>query len=336
MKYVPKRPLIIKNRAMGDAIIGLSTIQYLKEVFPDAYIYYGIPKWVSPLFTHIPHAGDEVLPIELNGLKDWWNLAKLLREKKIDCIFEMFQSGRTKKFFSLYSKIFNIPYLAHNHHKKEGGVFDQGVIKSNIQRDLDGAWTYFGDPSKYPHFLKYEPKSPLNIKKENHLILGVVATRETKKWDLKNYVSIIKMVEEECPHWKVIIPLSKSHDDQKIKHHLIKQGLSLNYFLEASLEELPLKLASSKVYLGNDTGLKHISITLGIKTFTIFGPEPPTEWHPYAAERHPYFYIPDLECRVRDAHYCGLNFCDSMVCLKQITPEVVWEKLKEELRDLEK
>jgi heptosyltransferase-2 len=77
---------------------------------------------------------------------------------------------------------------------------------------------------------------------------------------------------------------------------------------------LAKELSKASMYIGNDTGLKHICIALGVKTYTFFGPEPPLEWHPY-------FYIEGLECRTRDAHFCGLSECESMVCLKDITVE---------------
>ena len=316
---------------MGDAVISLGTLQYLREIFPEGKIYYGTPKWVSPLFHNMPTPADEILPLELNSLGDWWRLFKELRLRKVDCIFEMFQSGRTRKFFNFYSKIFNIPYYAHNHHKKTGEVFDQGIIKSNIQRDLDGAWSFFGGKEDHPNFLQYEPKSEITLKKERHLIIGVVATRETKKWELKNYVEIIERVKKNFPDWKISIPLSPSAEDQGMKKTLKELGIHDSLFLEVSLKDLPSRLSNAALYLGNDTGIKHLCIALGTKSFTLFGPEPPTEWHPYDEKKHPYFFIPNLECRTREAHYCGLNTCDSMICLKEITPDLVWEKVKKEL-----
>lgn len=312
--------LVIKNRAMGDAIIGLSTIQYIKKIHPNAKITYIVPKWIAPLFKETEIAADEVIGMNFNTISDWWNNFFLIKKIKPDCIFEMFQAGRTKKFFSLYSKINFIPYYFHNHHVKSGPVYDQGKIKSNIQRDLDGAWTFFSQ-GEIPNHLDYEPKMKLGVDNKEQIILGVVATRETKMWPLEYYTELSKLLD-----YKIVIPLSKSSTDQKIKEKLIELGTQAN-FVEKSLGELPRELNGSKLYIGNDTGIKHLSIALGIPTFTLFGPEPPLEWHPYDTEKHPFYFREGLECRTRVSHYCGLSTCEEMICLNQYKPEQLLETL---------
>jgi ADP-heptose:LPS heptosyltransferase len=39
-----------------------------------------------------------------------------------------------------------------------------------------------------------------------------------------------------------------------------------------------------RLFIGNDSGLRHMAAALGIKTLTLFGPENPVEWHPYKEE----------------------------------------------------
>ena len=95
-------------------------------------------------------------------------------------------------------------------------------------------------------------------------------------------------------------------------------------FLQTSLRDLPIELASGKIYIGNDTGIKHLCIALGLKSISFFGPEPPVEWHPYNQNEHPFYYIDNLDCRTQTAHFCGLSTCDSMICLNQISAERVF------------
>ena len=82
----------------------------------------------------------------------------------------------------------------------------------------------------------------------------------------------------------------------EIERKLKESGLPNQVeFLKSSLSNLNEHLAGSVCYIGNDTGLKHICIALGVKTFTFFGPEPPLEWHPYDKVKHPYYIsISDL------------------------------------------
>jgi len=332
-KKVPKTLLVVKNRAMGDSIIGLSTLQYLRQIHPDTLLIYGVPSWVAPLYNNVETAADIIVPIKLKSLHDFYKLWKLLRSYKVDQVLELFQSGRTQKFFTLWRMLGGPKYNFHNHHKASGDVFDQGVIKANIQRDIDGAWSFLdksqsNPPShlNYPPFMKVkEYSSPL----KKQIILGVVATRETKMWPLEYYIDFVKKFLKEFTDYSILIPLGPG--DQKIKDTLHSLESKRCFFVEESLESLPKILAHSSLYLGNDTGLKHICVSLGIPTFTLFGPEPPTEWHPYDTKKHSFYYRENLECRTRKAHYCGLSVCDSMICLNEFKADDLIKVCREKL-----
>ncbi len=323
--FSPRTILVVKNRAMGDSIMGLSTLQWLRELYPEAKIVYGLPSWIIPLYKNVETAADEYLNVDLKSTSDWFRLSKELKRLKPDHIHEMHLAGRTKKFFSTWSFFKRTPYTFHNHHLKSGtSVHDQGVIKSLIQRDLDGAWSFLGSEKALPDFENYEPQMRIkNPQSKNQYILGVVATRQTKMWPLEYYAKLCHNLDG-----KILIPLSKSEADMQIRTTLEEMSLPSNVeFVHAPLSELPIILSGSKAYIGNDTGLKHLCIALGVKTWTFFGPEPPLEWHPYKTDKHKYFFIHPLECRTRSAHYCGLSECESMICLNQIEVDQVLTEL---------
>lgn len=329
------RILVVKNRAMGDAVIGLSTIQYLRSIFPQAHITYMVPGWVAPLFKNTQTAADEIVGINLKGIKDAFSLGSQVKSINPDIVFELFQSGRTAKFFKTHKLLGGYQYYFHNHHLKAGesNIHDQGVYKSNIQRDLDGVWSLITKPNNLgdiPNFLDFEPKIDIqeNILKDNSVIFGVVATRETKMWPLQYYIELAKKIKEHDPSIEIKVPLGPG--DNSIKEVLAKET-DLFEFIELPLDKLIPQIYSSQLYIGNDTGLKHIAIALGIKSYTLFGPEPPREWHPYNPDNHPFFYRESLDCRTVSAHYCGLSTCESMICLNKITSQDVFETIKKDL-----
>ena len=122
--------------------------------------------------------------------------------------------------------------------------------------------------------------------------------------------------------------MSKSEFDQNLKKKIHSKDV---IFIEKPLSELPLEMAKADLYIGNDTGIKHLAIALGLPTLSFFGPEPPLEWHPYNEKAHPYFYIDGLDCRTASAHYCPLSQCDSMICLNTITAKSVYNTILSEL-----
>ncbi len=324
-KSIPKTLLVVKNRALGDSIMGLSTIQYLKKELPDTKIIYGVPKWIYPLYRDVGTSADEIIPLSFKTMGDWLESRKVIKERNVDHVLELFQSGRTAKFFNLWRKLGGPKYVFHNHHEKEGNVHDQGVIKSNIQRDLDGAWTFYGSGDSPPNFLQISPYLKRRPENKGHFVLGVVATRQTKMWPLSYYAELTHLISEKFPDKKILIPLGPG--DGEIEGQLRGNVSDNSEFLKVPLSELPKKLAGARQYIGNDTGLKHICVALNIPTYTLFGPEPPTEWHPYDPQKHPYYFREPLECRTREAHYCGLNTCQSMICLNELKPSNLLEKI---------
>jgi heptosyltransferase-2 len=330
--------MLVKNRALGDSVMGLSAVQYLKQLYPESNIIYAVPQWIAPLYKDVQTKADSIYPLKLTGFNDALNLLVDLKRLKVGHVHEMHQSGRGAKFFKWICYILNIRYTAHNHHLTSvTGVVDQGKILPLIQRDLDGIFSFLGKGER-PKFLSFVPKM---IPKENEareckgpfLIMGVVATRATKMWPFSNYIELIKLIYQKFPQYTVIIPLSKSLEDKKIKEKLLELGLPKNAkIVEWNLSELPLKFEKATLYVGNDTGLKHLAVSLGIKTYTFFGPEPVNEWHPYDGLKHPYFYLEELTCRTRTHHYCGLSVCDlkedNMYCLTFFKPSDVLLKIE--------
>lgn len=334
--------LLVKNRALGDSVMGLSSVEYTRKLYPKASIIYAVPQWVAPLYKEVRTGADVIYPLSLKSLKDVYKTYQDLKKLKVDHIHEMHQSGRGRKAFKLIAFLLGAKYTAHNHHLKSGTqVLDQGAIKPLIQRDLDGVYSFLGKKDEVPHFLDFPPKMEVQVKveKKNRIIFGVVATRLTKMWPLENYVALAKLIEQQAPEFEIVIPLSKSADDQKIKNELESLGLPSNAkIIQLSLTELPKYFKESAFYIGNDTGLKHIAVAVDLKSYTLFGPEPANEWHPYDDKRHPYFYFERLACRTRTHHYCGLSVCDLkgeeyMQCLKLFTPERVMEILLPTCKD---
>jgi heptosyltransferase-2 len=325
-KSIPKTLLVVKNRALGDSLMGLSTLQYLKDTLPETTIIYAVPKWIFPLYKNTQTAAHKVIALDFKTKSDWLESRRTIKKLNVDSVMELFQSGRTAKFFKLW-RLFGGPrYHFHNHHQRKGPVHDQGIIKSNIQRDLDGAWTFFGHGTQPPNFLGYTPALlTKESSKKNQIVLGVVATRETKMWPLASYGKLTHLIQEKYPDTLIVIPLGPG---DKIIEDELKNIISSNTeFLKVPLDLLPVELSGSLQYVGNDTGLKHLCVSLDVPTFTLFGPEPPTEWHPYDPVSHPFYFREPLECRTKSAHYCGLQTCDSMICLNQLSPEDLLKKI---------
>ncbi len=327
-----KNILIVKNRGLGDALMGLSSVSYVKTLYPNANIIYGVPSWVAPVFKNMTTDADQIVSISLNSINEYWKFFKNLNLLDVNFVHELHAAGRSQKFFKFYSKIKSTRYFFHNHQlnipDKSKKNYDQGVLKPLIQRDLDGIWSTLKNLGYIigeapPDYLKFPPKAQiLNTSPCQKIIFGMVGTRKTKLWPIENFKKLADLIQKKFPNYKIIIPLSNSSLDRETESEIMKSNFPDNSrIIKCSLEKIPLEVAGSKLYIGNDTGLKHLCVSLGIKTHTFFGPESPFEWHPYDTKMHSFSFVENLECRTKQAHYCGIEFCDSLICLKKILPE---------------
>ncbi|MGB0454545.1 MAG: glycosyltransferase family 9 protein [Bacteriovoracaceae bacterium] len=316
---------------MGDSVFGLSSVQYIKSQFPEAKVTYAIPKWIVPLYQNLKSAVDNFYELDLKGVSGQLHFYYFLMKKKFDLVIELHESARSTRILKFASLVGSFPYESHNHHLDRfsgTGVFDQGIRKSIIQRDLDGVYSallkYGRKDLDYGEYLDYGPSLSLELEKQNQVTLGIVATRVEKKWPISSYVELTKKLFEYNPDLKVVIPVSKGTDDQNQKKEFLNLLNDKRVeFIEKGLAEVPKTLSQSKLYIGNDTGLKHISAALGVKTVTIFGPEEPLEWHPYDYYAHPFFWVYGSDVRSTPAPCSLLQQFDRSIDISDIKPEEV-------------
>lgn len=335
--FHPQNILVVKHRALGDSIIGLSSIAYLKSIFPKAKVTYALTAWTADLYRECETPCDAFIELKLDTLKGAWRFYRALAKGRYDLVVELHQSGRTSKILHLARRFLGFRYIYHNHNLKAGSfIRDQGVRKPILQRDLDTCWSAlrslgFND-FPVPHYLDWTPQIQVQKRQERPkgvAVLGVVASRPDKQWPLQHFLELMRFLTSMGHELHFLIPLSESPADQKLAQQIKTEAAGLSYeILQAPLSKLPGTLKGAQFYLGNDTGLKHLCVALGVRTLTFFGPEEPLEWHPYDLEKHPYLWSHGQDARTRMALTCALVQFDLSRKLEEIAPVEVYEVLK--------
>jgi len=89
-------------------------------------------------------------------------------------------------------------------------------------------------------------------------------------------------------------------------------------------QELGALLRRAALWIGNDSGPKHLAAALGTPTVTIFGPTHPTTWNPPDGP-HTVIEAQGLPCLHCDANVCPLPGDRHMRCMRDVEPERVIE-----------
>ncbi|MBF0312277.1 MAG: glycosyltransferase family 9 protein [Oligoflexia bacterium] len=313
--------LFVKYRALGDSLIGLGALAFVRER-EERRIVYAIPAWIVPLYRYLETPADVVMPLALESVQGWIESARQ-QWGKIERIHEFHQNGRSALFCRMLAMAKGARYTFYNHHKTQ--------YAPSVKRDLIGVGAEGGiDHLQYTPEVKVRKSAWESISREmardieqwsGAILLGVSATRDTKMWPLEYYKDLVLAVLQRDGASKFIIPLSDSKRDLEIAERISTLGFPKGAvkILKVALEFIPLYFSKAKLFIGNDSGLKHLAVALNIKTISFFGPEAPLEWHPYDEHLHPYFYVEGLRCRTLQAHFCGKDICAHHSCLRSIT-----------------
>jgi heptosyltransferase-2 len=304
-----KKILLVKNRALGDAILTLSSIRYLHSVLPHLEISLAVPAWTVPVFKELDHPLVSIYPLQLNSLAGQLDFYSYLLNEKFDLLYEFQQRPSSARLLTLFSKVRSTPYLFHNHHQQQ-------ERKSILKRDVGGLIRALKLEGK-----ELAPLPPLQEVTKRQIVLGVVATRKSKMWPLRRFSELVRAIKQLDQNIEILIPLGPQ--DGELKQQLASDLDVKVHFLETSLDQVAQQIKGSICYIGNDTGLKHLAAYLGVKTISFFGPEEPLEWHPYSQQDHPYLFLADMPCRYKQAHFCGLSECSTMECMAFSVEEVM-------------
>ncbi|BBH52079.1 glycosyltransferase family 9 protein [Fluviispira sanaruensis] len=346
--------LVLKLRAMGDTIILSSVIECIKKNDHNAIIdVYIMSEWKA-VFLNNPNINHIYLYKNFKSRLISFLYAKIfivlkflffIRLKKYDYAITC-SASNTSSLYSLLSGAKNRANHFHSPRRKNKYstvvIPDKGKHKSSIERDLDnlrGFGFKTDNAAETKIYISEDEKkwatnyvnSKLSAIDKPILILGIGAGRRTKIWPEKYFAKIAEdWIEKKNGIVLALLSRSEKNQVDELLKYLPKQCHSR--FLqtsECSLRENFGILSIGTIFLGNDSGLKHAAIAIGLKTYTLFGPESPIEWHPYSKEQHPIFFIENLPCRTSTGRSCSIEKCEieNNKCLTQLYPEDVFKSI---------
>tara|TARA_Y100000590_G_scaffold470213_1_gene662804 strand:- start:1005 stop:2021 length:1017 start_codon:yes stop_codon:yes gene_type:complete len=334
---------------MGDTVLLTSMIEILHRRFPSAQIDVVVSTpWNSLLeedprvhkvwpYTRFKQVPSRAKAIAQLGFK--------LRKEKYSWVLN-FHASPSSATLALATgcKMRSIHFHGHKDKNKYSTVTieGKGIVKPAIERDADTlrALGLEFTPPEIKIQISDQTKSLVEKKfesldiKEKWIGLGIGASRPTKQWPLQYYKEVTTEWLKNSTHG---VFLFTGPGEEILSKNFLKdfdKSSQIQHFHNQNLREISYLLSKTALYIGNDSGLKHLAIASGTRTLTLMGPEDPYEWHPYSKENHPYLYIENLNCRKDHLEgmppWCALHDCkfEKHRCMTEITPGQVIEKMK--------
>lgn len=321
--------LILRTGAIGDVIHTLPFIKILANSFKHKKITYAMSPYLAPLMKYV-NGIDEILEFNLHtGPKGLWQQAchfnQINEFPRFSDLINLQPHWKTK-FFSAFLKT------------QRKFIYSKNK-KANSQYHAweDFALSYFHpQDSNFKDFCLIDNlpliKLPLNliIEKTQQIsfvhqtivfILGVGKHRPHRAWPLKNWLQLLKLIDNQKP---MSIILLGGEDEKDLAQEFMANLPPLNKIklinLVGQLDLLGTAAILSKCYLavGADTGPTHLAAALGIYTIGLFGPT--------SALRHAPFKGIALKSSSTCALSCNQKKCTRKVlnCMESLIPEQVW------------
>ena len=359
----PRKILAIKLRSLGDTVLMTAPLAELQRAYPDAEIHVAVHTPWAPLLKSHP-AVDKIWNYDrhietTSRAKALARLALQLRKERYDAVLNFHASPSSSTLaFATGAKVRSVHFHGHADRNRYSTVIvaGKGELKPIIERDMDAVRALgIQCPTGLLPKIYLTEEELESAERRNQelgltspvLAIGIGASRPTKSWPVDRFSAVAVSW---CRETQGSVICFISHDENDLARDFQKgvddaltqqfRDLAERAKLRARIScemGLPLRslaasLANASLFLGNDSGPKHMAVALGTPSVTLFGPEDPFEWHPYPRENHEIAYIEGLPCR-RDAHqgmrpWCGIHVCteEKHRCMTEISVDLVFKK----------
>ncbi len=275
MEY-DQKILIIRFSSIGDIVLSTSPLRTIRIAYPEAQITFLTLETFAPLLEYHPDI-DILLSINPKStLRELWNFADYLQEKKYKIIFDLHNSIRSNiLLFRISAKFYQIKkprikrlmlFLFH----RNDFASDFSIL--TMYHDTFGH--LLKDHSKLPHTKLIVSNHEIKEAQKMLLKKGIFndfitiipgAAWPQKQWPAENYIETLKKIN------MPVVLLGSEHD--RICFDISsKLDNVVNLAGKTSLRQALAIMANAQFIIGSDTGLVHAAEALGKHVNMILGP----------------------------------------------------------------
>ena len=281
-----QRILLVKLRAIGDAVLTLPSLHGLHEGFLGAEITVLAPPAAAPVYQEDARCA-EVLVYDRKALRNMGAHADFyagLQARRFDLAVCLHASFRT----ALLGWMSGAPWRSVRNHSGPDWfcnlkAHELKEPKSIIQRDFDALRALGLSPQDEKPSMAIPPRAVAEAadlwrawKLKGQVVLVFPgAGKPEKQWPLEGFLALAKALKRSG-----LQPLFLTAPGEA---GLQAQATAVGakWASVADLKVLGALAKRAGAAIGNDSGPRHIAAASGARTLTLFGPEALREWQPY-------------------------------------------------------
>lgn len=281
------RIVVSRLRHLGDVILTTPVLEALGEAYPEASIDYLTQEAFAPVLQRHPRV-DRVLTLPAGaGIRDTFRTVRALRRPRVDWFFDLFAGPRSALLVLLCRPKHSVGTTrglrswVFTHRRADPGG-SQVALHLDKLVPLLGATPerrpriYVSDAERHTARARYG----LDAGREE-IFVHPGASWPSREWPLDRWPRLIKLLQEYRPGCRIHVVAPPGAE-------AIARGLASR--CEGEVDALPAMglrdlfsvLSWGCLYVGNDGGLLHAAVALGVPTVALIGGEnDPPVWFPY-------------------------------------------------------
>ena len=319
------RILVVSTTGLGDSLWGTPTIRAIKKHYPQSYLALLTSPIGEQVYRNSPYI-DALFTVQNPALFSCIKVLPKLRKQSFDTALIFHLSQRPVLPFVCLAGPSTIVGTKHIN-KGLDFLLTHSIEKDpihEIERRLNLA-KEIGIPShsyQMELFLTAEENNAALEHLPNHpYIVGIHpgAKDPFKRWNPKHFITLGRRLVKE-KNAKILITGDTSEA-------ALAQSIADNIPGALSLAgKLPMRVTAALIeklhlFISNDTGPMHISYAMGTPTIALFAPTDSLLCGPYKISHG------TIIQKSRTCIPCLQKKCQLPLCMEQISPEEVWEKI---------
>ena len=322
----PSRILLIQLRRIGDVLLGTPAIRALAHCFPEAQIDFVAESPADEVLWGHPLIGRLLTPPRDRKLSSFVRFVRELRRARYDWVIDFFSNPRSAQF-SYFS---GAPVRVGLDRLGRRWAYTHRIVEEEGDRDayaVDLRLRILEHMNVPPAGRELEihadkadvreaerARETLNTLPRRGPVVAVAAgsANPAKRYPADLTVEVIRSLRQQgC---EIVLT---SGPGETVFGTQILSGLDAGapFLSDARVPTLAALYRQVALYVGPDSGPKHVAVACGIPTVTIFGPGRPSNWNDPQSAKNIVLTAP---CDVRPN--CIESECARRECLRRIPP----------------
>lgn len=334
-----KRVLVVRLRSIGDTVLATPSLTALRRFLPDAKIDILLEDWVAPVLEG-HEALDSVIAVG-KGLKERAAVVRRLRRGRYDVAFNL-HGGTTSTFLTLLSGAehrvgySNYQYsFLYNHLLSSSSDFWGKEFTHSAEQQL-ALLGSVGIP------VEDRPPSTLTVTAEASAALAAkfdstapfalihpAAAFATKQWDAVNFARIAEYL---AARGIKRVAIATKKERPVLERLTAESRVPITTFDDLSLPEIVALASKATLFIGNDSGIAHISAALNTPSVLVFGSSNRNHWGPWT-QAPAEMVFEKLDCQPCPGYSCEVY--GEPKCILSVRYESVIEAIDRVLKKAE-